>query len=424
MPLAPSGFQLGAVKPEDAIHAFEQRRLLRPSFRWQQVWQHEHARAFAVAGVMRLDILADIRKAVQAVVEEGGDLQAFSRELKSTLVKKGWWGNLEITDPATGEVRKTRFDDARLRLIFDVNMRQSHAAGRWQRIARGRMPYIVYRTMRDERVRASHRPWDNVVLPKDHPWWDTHTPPCGWRCRCHFFAVDEAGLAALRAAAPKDSPVKTEPPPTQWVEFLNKATGQTERVPRGIDPGFAYNPGKAHVQRGIELLERTLASVQPTIPARGSSPGTADALATVRNVIGRMRGERAFREFLADPPVATPSGPVGLPVAALPSVGGEPPVISVSGTALLDQAAAGEFPRALPVTPAGWALAQAVVDRGQRLDLGGGRVLWWWLRGTGSERRVLVLEAERDRLVWWAQRLATLTPEEAAAAYPRLAGLL
>lgn len=416
---AQPGFTLGAIRPEDAIHVFQQRGLLRPSFRWQDVWQQEHTRAFAVAGVMRLDILADIRQAVDAVVEQGGDLAAFSTELKATLIRKGWWGNLEITDPATGELRKTKFNDARLRLIFDVNMRQSHAAGRWQRVMRGRMPYIVYRTMRDERVRASHKPWDNVVLPREHPWWDTHTPPCGWRCRCSFFAVDEAGLARLRTSAPKDAPVKTEPPPTQWVEFRNRSTGQVERVPRGIDPGFAYNPGKVHVQRGVEMLYRTLANVQAT------APKASNALSVTRAVVARMRSETAFRDFLKTPPKDIPKGaPVGMPVAALPSMSGEPPIASVAAVNLLVQQTSETFPRLLPVTPAGWAMAQAVVDQGQRLQLPGGDVLWWWARGNGAGRRVHVLELKRGELVWWVQRLAALSVDEAVQRYPALGALL
>lgn len=424
MPAAtPAGFALGAVKPEDAIAVFQQRRLLRPSFRWQEVWHEEHTRSFAVAGVMRLDILADIRGAVQKVVEEGGDLAAFSAELKGTLIRKGWWGNLEITDPATGELRKTRFNDARLRLIFDVNMRQSHAAGRWQRIQRGRMPYIVYRTMRDERVRASHKPWDNVVLLKDHPWWDTHFPPCGWRCRCTAFATDEAGLAQLRRSAPAGSPVKTEPPPTTWVEFFNKSTGKVERVPRGIDPGFAYNPGKAHLPRGIELLERTLSSVRPvTVP--GMAPGAGDALRVVRATVARTRSERTFKDFLVTPPPATKAYPLGMPVAALPSMGGEPVIASVSAADLAAQAGTADFPRLLPTTAAGWAMAQAIVDQGQRLALPGGGVLWWWARGAGAQRRVHTLELQRGELVWWAQRLVALSVDEAVQRYPALGALL
>lgn len=430
---APAGFSLGAIAPQDAMAVFAERGLLRPSFRWQDVWQQEHSRAFAVAGVMRLDVLEVIRGQVQDAVDNGTDLKSFRNQLREQLQAKGFWGDVEITDPETGEVRTTRFDDRRLALIYDVNLRQSHAAGRWARIQRGRMPYIVYRTMQDEKVRQSHRPWNNVVLPKDHPWWDTHFPPCGWRCRCTAFATDEAGLTKLRAGAPKDSPVKTEPPPTQYVEFVNKSTGQTERVPRGIDPGFAYNPGKEHVARAQARLDRTLAAIKPVRspanrPAADPAPGQATQHQLARAAIARSRTEEAFREFLAEP---TP-GNGGVPVAAVPALQGEHTLAKVSAEALREQARALEragtpsLPLALPVRAAQWALAQAVMDEGERLALDDRRVLWWWMRAgrAGQPARVHVVELLRELEAWYVQFLGTLDEAEAVQRYPALEKVL
>ncbi len=411
----PASLALGAVAPEDAIAAFAARKLLRPTFRWQDIWQEEHARAFAVAGVMRLDVLEIIRSEIRDALPTGVATQDFVKQLRAKLVAKGFWGDIEITDPETGELRKTRFNENRLRLIFDVNMRQSHAAGRWQRGMRSNLPFIVYRTMGDERVRASHRPWDFLVLPREHPFWDEHLPPNGWRCRCHFYFTNQAGVDALKAAGFK---LKFEPPPTQWVEFVNRSTGQVTRVPRGIDPGFAYNPGKAHVPVAVDRLARGIASIAPT------APGVSDALPAARAVVARMRREKTFADFLQAPPAAE----AALPVAVVPAAQAEPPVVAVAAKALRAQAAAlardGDFPLQLPTQAASWALAQAIIDRGQRLTLASGRVLWWWLRGDGENRRVLTLELQRDLLAWQTQSLATLSVPEALARYPELQPLL
>lgn len=417
MPTAKAAVRLGAVRPVDAVAAFQQRGLLRPSFRWQDVDAAEHARAFAVAGVMRLDILRIFRDGVDAAVNGGMAPATFAQQVREQLVAKGFWGDVEVTDPGSGELRKTRFNDARLRLIFDVNLRQSHAAGRWARAQRSKMPYLVYRTMRDERVRLSHRSWDNLVLPKNHPWWDTHYPPNGWRCRCLAFATDDAGLEQLRKTAPKDAPVRTEPPVTHWVEYVNRSSGLTERVPHGVDPGFAYNPGKAHVAQGVARLTRELSAVRPL---NTGTPAADEALALTRAVVARQRSEAGFSAFLKAPP----PGDVGLPVAVLPAVGSDPAVASVAAQALRLQLKDGGFPRPLPVTAAGWALAQAIIDQGQSLALPGERVLWWWQRRTGGEPSVLVMELQRTALVWWVQRLATLTLDEAARGYPPLAALV
>lgn len=240
----PPGMRLGLVKPQDAAGAFARRDLLQPSFRWQDVFQAEHARAFAVAGVMRLDILALFRAEIERAVTEGKGLEAFRNAIRPQLVAKGWWGDIELTDPATGETRVGRFNERRLRLIYDVNLRQSHAAGRWASIERlkERFPFVTYRTMRDERVRAGHAEWDGVTLPVDHPFWKTHYPPNGWACRCSAFAVDEEGIAALRKAGVK---VKLQAPEAKFTVFTSKSTAAVYRVPAGIDPGFAYNPGQA-----------------------------------------------------------------------------------------------------------------------------------------------------------------------------------
>lgn len=421
---APAGFAIGAISPEDAIAAFQARGLLRPSFRWQEVWQAEHARAFAVAGVMRLDVLADIRAAVDDAVARGTDLRDFKAALQEKLLARGWWGRMEITDPRSGEIRTTTFNAQRLELIYDVNLRQSHAAGRWARIQRSRVfTHIVYRTMRDEKVRASHRPWDNVVLPKDHPWWDTHYPPNGWRCRCTAYGIDAAGIKQLQASAPRDAPVRTEAPPTTNVEFTNRVTGQVEQVPRGIDPGFAYNPGRVHVQRGIEMLERGLDAVQP--PDVAARSGALSQAALLRAVVARMRTERGFGEFLRRPPPALKGqADYGLPVAVVPALRGEPRIASVSARLLQEQADQADYPPSVPTQTADWALAQAVLDRGQRLELAPGRVVWWWARGSGADRRVLVVEANRSTLVWWVQLVVQLTSAEALARYPRLEGLV
>lgn len=46
-----------------------------------------------------------------------------------------------------------------------------------------------YRTMRDERVRLTHREMDGVIRPTDDSVWKLWTPPCGWGCRCILLPV-------------------------------------------------------------------------------------------------------------------------------------------------------------------------------------------------------------------------------------------
>lgn len=241
----PPGLKLGVVEPKAAVAAFDRRGLLMPSFSWKDVWQEEHARAFAVAGVMRLDILNLVRDELRSALVNGTSASNFRKAMRSKLVEKGWWGDIEVTDPATGESRLTRFDDRRLNLIFRTNVMQSYAAAKEERIQRSkaRFPLAMYRTAADEKVRSAHRAWHNLVLPVDHPFWDTHTPKNGWNCRCTKVPMDEAELARREAAG--DS-IKREPPPgwDEPIPYVNSRTGEVSFVMKGIDPSFNYNPGK------------------------------------------------------------------------------------------------------------------------------------------------------------------------------------
>lgn len=251
----PPRFRLGSAEPQDAFDAFVARALLQPTFNWWDVWQAEHAAAFMVAGIHEGQVLEFIRDLVADTLRTGGSFNDFANALQPALEKKGWWGDVAITDPATGEQRITRFDTARLRLILDTNLRQSHAAGRWQAAVRNqrRQGLLMYRTMRDERVRISHAAWDGLVLPIDHPFWHTHYPPNGWRCRCRVFALSQRDVDRYRADG---FTIKTEAPAVNMVRYLDKRTGLEVEVPAGIDPGFAYNAGQARLGQLRQISNR------------------------------------------------------------------------------------------------------------------------------------------------------------------------
>ncbi|WP_184415028.1 phage head morphogenesis protein [Rhodocyclus tenuis] len=291
----PANVRLQLLPAADAVAAFQARGLLTQTFSWQDLLNEEHARQFTVAKLFRDDLLGEIYQQLGRALTAGGTLRDFQQALIPQLKKAGWWGNVEVIDPSTGEIGRTRVNPARLELIYDVNVRQAHAAGRWARSARGSMPYLIYRTRRDERVRASHRRWDAIVLPKDHPWWDTHYPPNGWRCRCLAYPIDDAGIAELEAAGLK---LLREPPDDgPSIPFTNKITGEITQVPWGIDPGFAYNPGKGSQRRLGDLVLTKNAQLPPTIAARA----VADHLADAGLLAAITRDYRAWAEGISRP---------------------------------------------------------------------------------------------------------------------------
>lgn len=267
------------VPPAEAIAYMQGRQQVATTFDAHALWQDEHSRAFTVSRLARADLLQALQGSLAKSVD--GDLtrRDWIRSTEKLLQGAGWWGTKEVIDPRTGEVKKTRFDHARLQLIFDTNVRQAQSAGQWQRMLRNKRthPFARYSTMDDGRVRPQHAAWNNVTLPLDHPWWSMHRPPNGWRCRCRVVGVSrreyEAGVVQDRpgAATDIDAPERTTPmvkeaPPVNLVPWQNPANGQLQYIPDGIDPGFDYNPGTAGNSDAFDkLVQGKLARLQPAI---------------------------------------------------------------------------------------------------------------------------------------------------------------
>lgn len=233
--------ELRPLPPKEAI-AFFQQKGYRTTFSYLDMMHRAHSDAFTVAGVTRLDVLQDIRGLIDDALANGTTLADFKKGMKEKLAAKGWWGPVEVSDPETGETKTVDLSTSRrLNTIFDTNMRTAYAGGQWTRIQRTKkaLPYLVYDTREDSKVRALHARWNKVCLPVDHEWWVTHFPPCDWKCRCGVRQLT-AGMVKRQGLRVWDEPPDDGPPR----KFVNNRTGETTMVPKGVHPSFAYNPGE------------------------------------------------------------------------------------------------------------------------------------------------------------------------------------
>ncbi|RME98772.1 MAG: DUF935 family protein, partial [Bacteroidetes bacterium] len=78
----------------------------------------------------------------------------------------------------------------------------AHSAGQWRDFMDRAdiYPNLTFSTVGDDRVRPDHNLLDGIVKAVNDPFWDTHTPPLAWRCRCTLLQTDEAergGVADL-----------------------------------------------------------------------------------------------------------------------------------------------------------------------------------------------------------------------------------
>lgn len=230
--------QFKALPPKDAIAFFEQKGF-KIGFSWEDVWQEEHQAAFTVAKVAQLDILRDIRGGIDAALKDGTTFETFRQNLKPLLMEKGWWGKAEMIDPTTGEPKLVQLGSTRrLRTIFDTNLRTAHSEGQWARIQRAKksFPYLRYNANNSEHPRLEHSAWDDLVLPADDPFWQAHFPVKAWGCKCN---VTQMNGKMLEQRGLKVS----ESPKVQQYQYVNKRTGEIQKIPRGVDPSFNYPPG-------------------------------------------------------------------------------------------------------------------------------------------------------------------------------------
>lgn len=238
-----------ALAPEDAI-AFFRAKGVAIGFNWRDVWEEEHAVAFTVAKAMTVDLLDEIRAAIDQALADGETLAQFQEQLSPRLQARGWWGRREVIDPLTGEVMEATLGSwARLRTIYDTNLRTAYAAGHWQRIERtaDARPWLQYRHTPQEHPREEHQAWDGLVLRWDDPWWREHFPPNGWYCKCRAVQMSDRQIEA-RGLTPEKAPPDIR---KTWVDRRNN---RVVVVPHGVDPGFATNPGRS--DRRAEATER------------------------------------------------------------------------------------------------------------------------------------------------------------------------
>lgn len=240
MPLNPTTEVFG-LEPEASVKWFQSKGYAL-TFDWRDMAAEEHAYAFTVAKCAQLDVLATMREGVDAAIKNGTTFAEFQKTVRPQLQAKGWWGEKEQTDPVTGEVKLVQLGSPRrLKTIYDTNLRTSHAAGKWQRIedsARTR-PYLRYVTRGEgKNRRAEHQALRDIVRPVSDPIWSEIYPPNGWGCACSVQQLSERDVKRLKLEV-------SEPVELEYVNYTNKRTGETSRVPKGVDPGWNYNVGMA-----------------------------------------------------------------------------------------------------------------------------------------------------------------------------------
>ncbi|MCM1321641.1 MAG: phage minor head protein [Bacteroides sp.] len=285
--------------PKQALNYIKNKKL-HPAFSYKDVWNEEHAAAFTVAKAMQLDVLFDIKTAVEKAIADGTTFEQFKKDLKPTLMQKGWWGRKEITDPLTGETVNAQLgSDHRLKTIYQTNLRSAYQKGQYERTMKSDAhPYLMYRIGASVHHREQHLKWNNLILPKGDPIWNSIFPPNSYGCKCYTVAVTQArkeryerdGVPAYNPDIGKTVrfPVQTAAPKTAYTVYENVRKGIIERIPQGITPGFNWNQGG---------MSRNYTAIKNVISKRSfeAAVGREDFIKTLfNNTIQR----EAFKNFV------------------------------------------------------------------------------------------------------------------------------
>ncbi|MBN9528228.1 MAG: minor capsid protein [Alphaproteobacteria bacterium] len=245
-----------SLEPAEAV-AYLQGKGYAISWDWEDVWQGAQAKAFTVAKVTRLDILEDIRQAVQAALDGGLTERWFEKELTETLRAKGWWGRRLMTNPDTGAEEVVQLGSARrLKIIFRTNLQTAYMAGRHaEQLANADdRPYWQYVAILDRRTRPTHRALHGRVFRFDDPVWRAFYPPNGWGCRCRVTTLTAGEMrdgkikpdTSIGRLGSRDVPVgrSGEVRPVATL-VLPDPDDRRKQITVATDPGWSYNPGAA-----------------------------------------------------------------------------------------------------------------------------------------------------------------------------------
>lgn len=213
--------------PLNKILSFFQKKEIRPSGTWTDVWQEEHNKAFVVANVAQADYLQELYAAVEKAIREGIPFSQFKKEIKK--LPEDW-------------------KKMRLPTIYNTNLNVAYSRGRYESMIanKERRPFWRYKCQMLPTSRESHKALNGKVFSADDPIWQTLFPPNGWGCKCEVEPLTAADVKSenLKVEKSKGNLKRVE-------TFLNNDTIQL--VTGYKDPqtgvitapaaGWNYNPG-------------------------------------------------------------------------------------------------------------------------------------------------------------------------------------
>jgi SPP1 gp7 family putative phage head morphogenesis protein len=207
----------------------------------------KRTQAFTVSGLSKIDQIQRVADELARHVADGGTLQEFQKWAES----QDW-----------------SLPDHRIETIFRNAVQTAYNAGHWRSFeeTKATRPFLMYDAINDSRTRPSHLALDGTIRPVDDPFWDTHSPPLGFRCRCTLRSLS-ADQARGRGGVTQNPPAEgmADPgwgaKPTVWSETLDTVSEQKLGALQESMTSTALNAGMqiAAVEIVIAIIRKLLA---------------------------------------------------------------------------------------------------------------------------------------------------------------------
>lgn len=123
------------------------------------------ALSFTVSNLETLRQVEMVKKSLERAIEQGEDFQSWKDNLDTSVLKS--------------------LSDARLETVYRTNVHTVYnQSTRYNALTSNVTPYLMYTAVGDERTRPAHLELDGVTKRADSAFWNSHTPPLGFNCRC------------------------------------------------------------------------------------------------------------------------------------------------------------------------------------------------------------------------------------------------
>ena len=221
------------------------------------------AHSFFSAKVTEANVLDTLRGQIDSFVAGETDIATARMQLKTFLAREGVArpddvavsdtppAGMSLEDWKAAKQISNLASTRRLDLILRQNAGMAHAIGQREvsmdPAVVERWPYFRYIT--GPNPRESHAALNGLVLPKDDPFWATHTPPWDFNCNCDLEDCD-AEEAAQYGGVGK-AVTKELPDGGQQAQVVT-GNGQSVNLPGGEE--FVFRPDQAFTEPDWSLI--------------------------------------------------------------------------------------------------------------------------------------------------------------------------